>query len=617
MRSAFLLLIPGLACAQDTPTYSDNVQKVVSAPAGLVQSLQRIPLVSDARSASSGLPEWLRERGLAITETDPGGQARFAAKTLPVTGVSWWRHFEGAAKRPWIDVMEMANDDAARELLGKARQPHSGTMGTDYLGLMTWNAPAGTDAVGIAVRRGRYIFNFGWTMPFAIVMDGSPVDQRKEVSAAIDSLMLAMEGVARTLVDPQAITFIPKAKIGDEDTRLLRMGGFARMWSAVKDNFVFFDRLPKLDWDAVLDLYLPQVARAQSQDEYLQLLRRAMALLRDGHTGVITGDSLDIPALQIEPIEGRAMVTAVGKIQEIASSGVKPGMEVVAVNGRPVKEVLEERYPYISASTLQDRDARAYRRLLAGAQDSTLTVKVADADGRELTVRLTCNLRQHAREAPWFPRAATEFRSLEGGVAYVALNTFGSDAVVKEFDSHFDEVLKSRGLIIDVRNNGGGDSRHGDAVIARLIDKPCSETSRWRTREYRPTFAAWAKPPQWYEGDSGIIQPRGEKRFLGPVAVLIGTNTFSAAEDFLVPLKASRRATLIGTPTGGSTGQPLIIEIYGAAVRVCTKWDRFPDGTEFMGVGVQPDIRVERTRADVARGADPVLERALTFMRSR
>src|SRR5207244_3361459 len=114
------------------------VQKVVSAPAGLVQSLQRIPLMSDARSAPSRLPEWLRERGLAITETDPGGQARFAAKTLPVTGVSWWRHFEGAAKRPWIDVMEMANDDAARELLGKARQPHSGAMGTDYLGLMTW-----------------------------------------------------------------------------------------------------------------------------------------------------------------------------------------------------------------------------------------------------------------------------------------------------------------------------------------------------------------------------------------------------------------------------------------------------------------------------------------------
>ena len=64
-------------------------------------------------------------------------------------------------------------------------------------------------------------------------------------------------------------------------------------------------------------------------------------------------------------------------------------------------------------------------------------------------------------------------------------------------------------------------------------------------------------------------------------------------------------------------GQPLIIEIYGAAVRVCTKWDRFPDGTEFVGVGIQPDIRVERTRADVARRADPVLERALQFIRSR
>jgi len=95
----------------------------------------------------------------------------------------------------------------------------------------------------------------------------------------------------------------------------------------------------------------------------------------------------------------------------------------------------------------------------------------------------------------------------------------------------------------------------------------------------------------------------------------MGPSTYSAAEDFLVPLKMSHRATLVGTPTGGSTGQPLIVEVYGAYARICTKWDRMPDGTEFVGVGVQPDVRVEATQLAVAAGRDLVLESAVQVLR--
>jgi carboxyl-terminal processing protease len=121
--------------------------------------------------------------------------------------------------------------------------------------------------------------------------------------------------------------------------------------------------------------------------------------------------------------------------------------------------------------------------------------------------------------------------------------------------------------------------------------------------------------PLFEGGDSGVVEPRGKRPFSGPVAVLIGPNTYSAAEDFLVPLKMSGRARLVGTPTGGSTGQPLIVEVYGAYARICTKWDRMPDGTEFVGVGVQPAVRVELTRQAIAAGRDLVVERAVQVLR--
>ena len=112
-----------------------------------------------------------------------------------------------------------------------------------------------------------------------------------------------------------------------------------------------------------------------------------------------------------------------------------------------------------------------------------------------------------------------------------------------------------------------------------------------------------------------MIEPRGDSAFTGPVAVLIGPRTFSAAEDFLVPLKATKRAVLVGSATGGSTGQPIVVPVFGARIAICTKWDRFPDGSEFVGVGVLPDISVERTIVDVARGNDPVLEAAVAMLR--
>jgi len=332
----------------------------------------------------------------------------------------------------------------------------------------------------------------------------------------------------------------------------------------------------------------------------------------------MASDDRDTPPLRVEPVEGKPVVTAIANTPEIAAAGLRPGMEVIAVDGRPAAKIIEEEYPFIAASTQQDRDRRAFAAVLAGTPGSIAVIKASGTGGAIHEFRLTRNLNTVRGAAPWLQRRSLEFRMLDGGIAYVAANTFGNDAVVQEFDNVFPEILTAKALIIDVRNNGGGSTNIGYSLIARLIDKPITQTSVWRTRDYKPVFRAWDRPMPMYEGgDSGVVQPRGGKPFTGPVAVLTGSATFSAAEDFLVPLKMSKRATLVGEPTGGSTGQPLIVEVYGAYARICTKWDRMPDGTEFVGVGVQPDVRVAPTRQSVAEGHDMVLEKAVELLKSR
>lgn len=105
------------------------------------------------------------------------------------------------------------------------------------------------------------------------------------------------------------------------------------------------------------------------------------------------------------------------------------------------------------------------------------------------------------------------------------------------------------------------------------------------------------------------------KRLVVPTVLLIGHNTASAAEDFLIYADNQKHMTKMGEPTFGSTGQPYLFDLPGGGrARICTKKDTYPDGREFVGVGVKPDIEVKPSLADYLAKKDPVLERAVAFL---
>ena len=106
--------------------------------------------------------------------------------------------------------------------------------------------------------------------------------------------------------------------------------------------------------------------------------------------------------------------------------------------------------------------------------------------------------------------------------------------------------------------------------------------------------------------------PDGKRHYAGPVLVLTSARTYSAAEDFVVAFDAMQRGRIVGEATGGSTGQPLLFDLPGGGkARICTKRDSYPDGREFVGVGVQPQVAVHPRAADLQAGRDTVLHAAL------
>jgi carboxyl-terminal processing protease len=410
-----------------------------------------------------------------------------------------------------------------------------------------------------------------------------------------------------------SIAPVYRATLTDEE----KIAGLSRAWSEVRYNFANFDLIPDLDWDATYVAYIPRVRAAQSTLAYYNVLAEFVAKLRDGHTGVSPPDELRdrlwaMPPIRQRLIGGRIVVVRVGPD---AQKLIGVGDEILEVDAKPWQDYAASNVtPYLSASTPQDLTHRIGDRLLTGAAGSIVTLTIRDSRGALKTVQL--------ERAPIAKRLrvvsnAFEMRMLPGNIAYVALNDFGTPEAADEYDRHYDEIAKADALILDVRNNGGGDSDVGYRVLSTLTAVTTPAT-RAQKMVYRPTDRA-RRLAQALEFEESELTPDPKKRlYTRPVAVLIGPATYSAAEDFLVAWKMMKRGSTIGSPSGGSTGQPLHLSLPGGgSMRICTKRDRFANGEEFVGVGIKPDIEVQNTFEDVRTGRDRVLEAAVAAVSRR
>ena len=424
---------------------------------------------------------------------------------------------------------------------------------------------------------------------------------------------IAQQRVMQNIFNSDALKTAYQPNLSDAE----KVAGLSKLWSEAKYNFAYFDQIPDVNWDSVYLAYLPKVQATRNTVEYYRTLKQFYALLRDGHTDVWTNsgplaDSVySRPPLSAQLIEGRVFVQQV-RHDSLRQSGIMPGLEITRIDNIPVVEYANRFVrPYQSGSTIQNVDVQTYTyNLLRGAKTRPVSVTFRDRTGAEFTRML---LRSgYPAQTPF---ESVVVKMLPGNVAYVQLNEFESNKGVRRFTAAFDTIASSNALILDVRQNGGGDSGNGWNILSYLTDKEFGVGS-YKSRLYSPVRRARGNGVVFEEVDAGNTWAANKtKQYTKPVVVLTSGMTFSAAEDFCVAFDAMKRGKLMGEPTGGSTGQPLSFALPGGIMaRVCTKRDMYPDGTEWVGKGIQPDMPVSPTVADVQAGRDTVLEAALTYL---
>ncbi|WP_109123589.1 S41 family peptidase [Dyella sp. C11] len=394
-----------------------------------------------------------------------------------------------------------------------------------------------------------------------------------------------------------------------------RVAGLSLFWSEARYNFVHFDHVPDLDWNQAYLDFLPKVMAAKNLHDYYDVMMQFAPLLHDGHTNIYPPKSIQNefyarPPVRTAWIDGRVLVTAVRS--PALASEVKVGDEVRTIDGQDVRAYAREHVaPYASSSTPQDADVRAYDyQLLQGDHRKPVTLGLQGASGPVRQVTLSREKDPQTQRAPSF-----EWRMLPGGVAYLALNEFEDEDGVKAFERALPEILKAKGLILDVRQNGGGSDLMAANILSYLTDQPIPG-AQTRSPEYVPVFRANSGPyMSWMTLSPGSFEKERKQHYRGPVVLLIGPRTYSAAEDFVAAFDSIKRGTLVGEATGGSTGAPLEFNLPGGgSARVCAKHDAAPDGREFVGKGMAPAIVVAPTVADIRAGRDPVLERAVALL---
>lgn len=392
-----------------------------------------------------------------------------------------------------------------------------------------------------------------------------------------------------------------------------RVAGLSLFWAEVRQNFAHFDHVPELAWDRVYLDTLTKVMAAETTREYYDVLMRLAPVLQDGHTNIYAPKDLADrfyarPPMRSARIGDKVLITEV--FSPTLAARVRVGEEIVEIEDIPVIRYAEERVaPYASSSTPQDRAVRIYNyQLFSGDVAVPLKFKLRDAQGAErIEVVARGGYSDAKRPEPF------AFRMLPGGIAYFALDHFESDAGVKAFEKALPEILKARALVIDLRRNGGGATRHGYSILSYLTETPIPSTLAQVRGETGFDRQRAGPAVLWRQVDNSepYVKKR-ETRFLGPVAVLAGPQTFSAAEDFLASFDMLKRGPIVGEATGGSTGQPLLFKLPGGGMaRICAKRDSYPDGRMFVGKGIMPTIEARETVAGMRAGRDTVLARAL------
>jgi len=381
---------------------------------------------------------------------------------------------------------------------------------------------------------------------------------------------------------------------------------FDFVWRTINEKY-YDPSFHGVDWRAVGERYRPRMEAAPNDQEFYAQFELMLAELRDDHTRFFgppppalpgrqkDGDAPPSLGMTLGEVEGQTVVTEVEADSGAARAGIRPGMLLRAVNGRPIEEIYREiRTVFPGASSERSMKNTMHRALLYGwFMALPRTLVLVDEDGRELTVQ--------PETMPAASSSGLEARRLASGSGYIKFDKWMPPAD-KRFNTELAKLMDTPGLIIDLRGNGGGQTDVLLNIASNFYAVP-TYTGGFRTRAGTIDRYMTRAPGQLYKQ---------------PIVILIDELSASASETFTTFMQEHGRAYVVGRQSSGSTLNTKIHKVKGGGeLRVSIRAYISPKGRNPEGTGVVPDKIVPLTLADLRQGRDAALETAEAYLRER
>jgi carboxyl-terminal processing protease len=404
------------------------------------------------------------------------------------------------------------------------------------------------------------------------------------------------------------------SKVGVEE----RAFTASKVGSLTQGYFFSAKDQPTAGLDASYKTYLRTALASDDRRQFDLATIEFVAQIHDGHTLFWDAelDKINQPlGFYAAPLDGYWVV------QSSFVPDLKPGDVIISIDNTPTEAFFQQQQRYISASSASAQRRNLFLLPYLFPKQFTLTL-----DGnRKVMID---------REQIKAPEPITDGRWLKQGVtAYVRIPSF-LDLVFEEQALAFvHQFHNAKILILDLRNNSGGTIPK--RLIQALMDRPyhswkesttvrvavtecIQKKEKNRNSTTLPAFLRNCEPAAddqlchstvtW--GDE-VVDP-APHAFRGRVILLADGGCVSACEELVEPFKDNGRGTIVGETTEGSSGLPYFYDFgNGMTLKVASTRLYLPDGSEFEGVGIKPDVEIHPSIESLKSGRDVVLQKAL------
>lgn len=199
------------------------------------------------------------------------------------------------------------------------------------------------------------------------------------------------------------------------------------------------------------------------------------------------------------------------------------------------------------------------------------------------------------------------YQILENNIGYIYCSSFSNGIGDGNLDQTLNRLAICDGLIIDVRNNGGGNLTTAQKLASRFTNQ--KTLVGYMTHKTGKGHSDFSNPyPVYIEPSNGI---RWQKR----AVVLTNRRSFSATNDFVNSMKQFPLITIVGDKTGGGSGLPFTSEIpCGWSIRFSASPMLDPQMNQ-IEFGINPDVKVDMTSEDMQKGKDTMIEIACKLLK--